>query len=368
MTIQESYVKIMAAICAEDLFGEIELGDNESAISALDAVYEKLKIRPDEFRNDSDLSSMAQEAFDRLNRFYESARRKIENGDYGCKKEFSPELKVPGCQIVSGKKYQHALRQQIAEGDLSDVFSGQCLGADEFADLIAVKIIREVDDDQFARKEIKALSLFQSEPGKQSKHLPYLLDEFRTDNGQIGVVLRHLDGVDLISIRESERYREGLPLVHVAWILERLLSVVGFSHSRGVIHGNIEPSHLLISPEDHNLFLIDWSYAVIKPAKTGDCFTVYNPLYSAPEVKEGKEPIPSADLYSVGKCVVYMLGGNVETNEFPAETDDRFVRFINNFLLASPLGRAQDAWEMWMQWRALRQEILGERKFHELKI
>ena len=43
----------------------------------------------------------------------------------------------------------------------------------------------------------------------------------------------------------------------------RVLSVIGFAHSQGVIHGNIDPAHLLIRGEDHNVTVLDWSNALL---------------------------------------------------------------------------------------------------------
>src|SRR5262249_19682565 len=152
---------------------------------------------------------------------------------------------------------------------------------------------------------------------------------------------------------------------HMVWMLSRLLSVLGYAHSKGIIHGNIDPSHLMIRPSDHNLFLIDWSYAAVNPFRTGDGFKVWREHYSAPEVAERKRPIPASDLYAVGKCMIFILGGDVRNNSLPAQVDEKIQRLIIYFVRESPLQRAQDAWEMYTFLRKLMEELWGPRKFLE---
>ena len=68
------------------------------------------------------------------------------------------------------------------------------------------------------------------------------------------------------------------------------------------------------------------------------------------------------------KETVNMLGGNVETGEMPASVDERLQRFVQNFLLASSVGRAQDAWDMFRYLQILREQIFGEIKFLEFRV
>jgi serine/threonine protein kinase len=362
-----AYKLIMAAVCAEDLFGEINTEREEAPMERVDEVYEDLAVvRPDRNQDNPDILVMAHEAFARLNQFYSSAETKIASGSYGSRREYGQLSAGQGSTVIQAGSRSYVVRDFLAEGDLADLYSGVCVEADEFAQQVVIKIIADAEDNLFGQTEIRVLEAFAREPGNQNKHLPYFLDQFRTKDNKVGLVLRHLVGHNLPRVRET--YPDGIPPIHAVWMFSRLLSAVGYAHYRGIIHGNIDPSHVMISPSDHNVFLIDWSYAAIRPKVTGEGFKVFNPNFSAPEVQDKLPPIPASDMYSVGKVMVYMLGGNVETGEMPASVDERLQRFVQNFLLASSVGRAQDAWDMFRYLQILREQIFGEIKFLEFRV
>jgi len=249
------------------------------------------------------------------------------------------------------------------EGDLSYVYSGYENNSERTE--IILKLIKNPGDNDLAQNEIKILQNLQSEEVAQSKHLPKLLDQFKTTANQLGLILTRFDGYDLRTVREHHFYKNGISDQHMAWILCRLLSVLGYVHKKGIIHGNLEPSHILIQPSNHNLYLIDWTCSVFDPIHTNDVFKVFNQDFSAPEIVEKKLPTPAADLYSAGKCMVYLLGGDLKNNFIPESVDPRIQRFLAYFLLPSPFQRAQDAWHEFAQLQNLRTEIWGEERFQE---
>jgi len=352
----------MQAVCVEDVFGDLK-GDKEKVNRTAKKIYYRLSmvVHPDKNVDDKE---MANEAFVRLSEFYERAQKKIQQGTYGQRIENKNDKGIGF--VIKTRKQEYVISSTLAEGDLSVVYGGNCVGSDDFAGQIAVKIFGDVVDNRLAQNEIKVLELLQSEPSNQNKHLPVLLDKFKTTNGQLGTILRQIDGCDIYSIRE--KYKDGVDGKHMVWMLNRLLSVLGYVHSKGIIHGNIEPGHFMIRPKDHNGWLIDWCYAAVNPARSGDRFKVYNEDFSAPEVKEQKSPIPASDLYSVGKLMIYVLGGDVKTNTMPSTVEDKLQRFIKFFVRESPIQRAQDAWEMHAQLSELIIELWGPKKFLELKI
>ena len=56
-------------------------------------------------------------------------------------------------------------------------------------------------------------------------------------------------------------FPDGLDGRHVAWIWRRVLNIIGFAHSNGIIHGAVLPMHILIEPNTHKLLLVDWCCA-----------------------------------------------------------------------------------------------------------
>jgi serine/threonine protein kinase len=355
------YDQMAQGVRPEDLFGFIS--EDTDAFEEVTRIYRRFArvLHPDLY-NDPEAKELAEEAFKKLNEFYEKAKEKIKAGVYG----------TPGTEnretgfVIKTRKREYNVVSTIARGDIAVIYGGNCVDGEDCFGKVAIKVAENPEDNDLIQNEVRVLEIFQSKPGPQHKHLPVLLDQFKTSDNQMGTILRHIDACDFFSIKE--KFQNGVPAIHVAWIMERCLSVIGYSHKQGVVHGNIEPAHLMVNGQDHNVFLIDWCYAIINPWQTGEAFKVFNENYSAPEVKDLGIPTPAADLYSLGKCLIYLLGGDIERNTMPCAVDPRFQRFIQFFVRESALQRAQDAWEMHDKLKDLRKEIWGQPSFLEFKI
>lgn len=251
----------------------------------------------------------------------------------------------------------YTLGPSLAQGNLAMVHRARTAAGRN----VVVKIAGDAADNDLLQNETRILKLLHAGAGRYAKHLPEPLDEFFTTDGKQGNVLESLDGLDLISIRQ--KYPDGIPARHVVWIFRRALSVLGFAHSRAILHGNIEPAHLIIRASDHNLWLIDWSYGILEPARTNEGFRVVNETYSAPEVSRRLPPLPAADLFSLGLCMVYALGGSPPSPRVPSQVDGRIARFVERFVAENALARPQDAWQMYNELDELRAEVYGKHEF-----
>ncbi len=278
---------------------------------------------------------------------------------------------------IATRLSEYTARRVLATGDLSTVYLGDTtasgLPLQDQATLepatrrVVIKVLNHAEDTDLMQDELRMLQRFRREEGTQVKHLPVLVDEFRTADGRMGLVLEHIaDAFDLHAIRQ--RHPAGISGQHASWIMRRCLSALGFIHSKGILHCNLEPTHIMVSPADHNVFLLDWSYAVADPARTGQGFKAQNESFSPPEVAERRPPIPPSDLYSLALCIVYILGGDVATRTVPDSVDERFARFLEFFLRASPLQRPRDAWEMYERLDTLRKEMYGAHQFVEFEM
>ncbi|MBL8021751.1 MAG: hypothetical protein JNM27_18910 [Leptospirales bacterium] len=271
----------------------------------------------------------------------------------------SGEFKPFDVETSLGKYHASEL---IGRGEMSALYAAETNNGKK----VLIKIALQAGDNDLLQNEARMLKLLLEGGTTYNKHLPEYFDQFRTARGNVGLVLGKVEGFDLRAVRE--RYPDGIPQEHIIWIFRRTLAVAGHAHSLGIIHGNIEPSHILVSPPDHNVFLIDWGYSVYRPNETSQGFRVINEQFSPPEVAERKSPIPSSDLYSIGKCMIYLLGGNVQTDAMPGHVDERIQRFIKFFTRPSALQRAQDAWQMYAKLDDLREEVFGPHKFREFKM
>lgn len=365
LSLTEVYQKLLGAVCPEDIFGEIpEAG--EPGKKAIKKVFRDLSkiVHPDLYVGDNNKTIMAKEAFQILNALNAEAEKRLEMGTYGQRITKEDDENTAGSFRIKTAKREYVIQSVLAAGDLSNVYRGKVIGVNGLEGQVAVKILFEVEDNDLAFNEIKVLKIFESLPSQQSKHLPTLLDYFKTTDGQYGIILRYFDGYDLHTVRE--KYTLGLNPQHVAWILARALSALGYAHHQNIIHGNIEPAHILIRPRDHNVCLTDWSYACVNPLLAGDSFKVHNEPYSPPEVIQRKPPLPSSDIYSLGKTMIYLLGGDPKTNYVPNGCPMPFKMFLQSMVIESPLQRPRDAWDLYRYLNEVRTNIWGLARFLEL--
>lgn len=255
---------------------------------------------------------------------------------------------------------------KLAAGDISTVFGGHVRGTSQ---PVVLKIADQSSDNDLMQHETRVLGLLLATRDKTSHHFVAPRDQFRTSDGRLGTVFDHVEGFDLTTVRDRCRRRgePGLPPRHLVWVLRRALAALGWAHKQGILHGNIDPAHILIRPHDHMLWLVDWCWAVVNPATTGQGFKALNEIYSAPEVHERGRPTPAADLYSLGKVAIHLAGGDPATKTLP-EMDARLQRFIKYLCVESRGGRAQDAWEQYLALDKVRSLIWGDHEFVQLEL
>ncbi|MEW2301932.1 class IV lanthionine synthetase LanL, partial [Streptomyces sp. NPDC006655] len=100
----------------------------------------------------------------------------------------------------------------------------------------------------------------------------------------------------------------------------RLVELVAAAHAHGCVLRDFTPGNVMVRP-DGELRLIDLELAVLKddaPLPT----TVGTPGFSAPERLVGAPVSPTADYYSLGATVCFVLAGKVP-NLLPEEPDTR---------------------------------------------
>lgn len=331
---------------------------------------------PERFMGNPPAQDLAREIQSRLLEWHAQALATLESGEYGepvaarIPEEATPPPAAPeeaagaGFVVTAGAN-RYRLEARLTVGDLAAIHRGRCIEGPRAGLEVAAKLAQDRADNELILVEVSALQRLQAAEGAQRRQLPELLDLFQAGE-RAGLILRWQEGLDGVALRE--RFPGGIPPEHVIWIGRRLLSVAGFAHRHGVVHANIEPAHLIVRAADHHVALIDWCWSVTEPARTRQGFRVYNPDYSAPEVQDKKPPLPAADLYSIGRCMLFLLGGDLTSGEMPALVDDRLQRFVRYLTRPSPLQRAQDAWDMYAELERVRAAIYGPHRFQEFVV
>ncbi len=108
-------------------------------------------------------------------------------------------------------------------------------------------------------------------------------------------------------------YLTRLPAVEVATLLAEVADVLAAVHPRGVVHRDLKPDNLILTPSDRDfpVRVIDWGVARLGPAGrlTLDGLTPGTPIYMSPEQATGKGIGAPCDMYSLGVMAYEALTG-----------------------------------------------------------
>ncbi|HEY3358207.1 MAG TPA: serine/threonine-protein kinase [Polyangia bacterium] len=166
---------------------------------------------------------------------------------------------------------------------------------------VAVKVLgRDCTDDPalverfFA--EARAVNLIRHE------NIVKVLDLARLPDGRPYLVMEFLDGAPLSAVI---RRRGPLPLGFLARLVGEVLAALGAAHAAGIVHRDIKPDNLFVTPEGHARVL-DFGIAKLAepllggaaPTRTGALLGT--PAYMSPEQAAGRKADVRSDLYSLG--------------------------------------------------------------------
>lgn len=123
------------------------------------------------------------------------------------------------------------------------------------------------------------------------------------------IVAECVDGRDLGAML-SER-GGGLSEEFTRRVVSQLLQGLSYAHRRGIIHRDVKPSNILLTPEgtvkvaDFGIARIVEEEAAEEPGEI-----VGSARYMSPEQLQGKEATPRSDIYSVGIVLYHCLTGS----------------------------------------------------------
>ncbi len=134
------------------------------------------------------------------------------------------------------------------------------------------------------------------------------LYEAGEEDGTVYIVTRWVDGTELGTLIQT---RGPLDPDRAARIAAQIASGLEVAHEKGLIHRDVKPSNVIVTPEDH-VYLTDFGLA--KRAGTAPGLTAVDQMlgtvdYVAPELIEGSEPDARSDIYSLGCVLLEMLTG-----------------------------------------------------------
>lgn len=342
---EDIYEKLLRANRPFDFFGDVEDSDE---LSKLYKQFSKV-VHPDVAVNGD--KYIASQAFIKLTEHYNNGLKELGEGIYGVFDIFTIYRNKAPLFVLNVRGKEYKIFEQYAEGDISTIFRGLLDN-----EIICLKLVDDASDNKLLDAEFNTLHTLRH------NSLPFVYDKIKV-NGRTGILMKFIEGYTYQDIRNL--HPNGLIVDHAMWILERMLSVVGFLHSNMIVHGNITPEHILVNKVNHNTILLGCSWLLDKKANPKIAYRVQNDIFTAPEVNK-KEPVhPVSDIYSIGKVIIALLGGNVLNNGMPISIDSRIRTFIRT-LVSEKDNRPDDAWKLWDDVIKLRDEVFGKERFKPL--
>ncbi len=168
----------------------------------------------------------------------------------------------------------------------------------------------------------------------------------------------------------KNRYPGGLDSRNVAWIWRRLLSILGFVHAHGIVHGAVLPMHVMIEPREHKLVLIDWCGATDISAAGASPLKIIAGGHVAWYKRESASthpPTPALDIAFAARCMIELLGGDPVEGVCPPTVEPAFQRHLQRCIMATPNARP-NAMKILADFDKLLEPMWGPRKFRKLEL
>lgn len=195
---------------------------------------------------------------------------------------------------------------KIGAGGMANVYQARCTVLNR---IVTVKILREelAEDKDFVRRfqmEAQAVASL-SHPNIVSIY------DVGEEDGLPYLVMEYVEGINL---KEMIRRRGALPPSEAISIGVQVCAALEHAHSKGIIHRDIKPHNILVTPGGR-VKVTDFGLArvlSIPSATVTQSGTVMGSVhYFSPEQARGEEATPQSDIYSLGVVLYEAVSGKV---------------------------------------------------------
>lgn len=253
----------------------------------------------------------------------------------------------------------YTVEGEVGRGGMSRVYSARRAGSKE---RIAVKVMVNRMNNSLTSEKPELQERFLLEMRILQKlshpHIPPVLEAGEA-NGMLYFTMPFIEGG---SLRTRLRGEGQLPLRDALIIARDTADALGHAHVNGVIHRDVKPDNMLLSPT--GVFLLDFGIAKapsLSPARPTDKtgYVMGTAEYTSPErVKGGRPEDARSDLFSLGCVLFEMLTGrppfpggvrslikevgselSLDVSTLPPSTPDEVIGVLRKSLATFPSDR-----------------------------
>jgi serine/threonine protein kinase len=208
----------------------------------------------------------------------------------------------------------------LGAGGMAEVFEGRDR-------LLARRVAIKVLQAQFARDPSFLIRFKREAQAAASLSHPNIVGVYDTgtEDGTHFIVMEYVEGRTL---KDAIRGEGPLYPDRAAEICEDVCSALAAAHARGLIHRDIKPGNVMLTPEG-KVKVMDFGIARATTSETitQTAAVVGTAQYISPEQAQGQTVDYRSDLYSLGCCLYEMLTGTVPfTGATPVAIAYRHVR------------------------------------------
>ncbi len=234
-------------------------------------------------------------------------------------------------ELIGGR---YRIKELIGSGGMGEVYLAL---HEELGQKVAIKFLakRMVDDPHIVKR------FFQEARTTCRVNHPNAvsLNDFgRTDDGSLYIIMEYIEGEALSDVVERDGF---LPLETCIDIVLQLADVLDAAHKEGVIHRDLKPDNIMLTPVRGGRYavkVLDFGIARLisddgsesRLTQAGMVFGT--PEFMSPEQCKGDDADGRSDQYALAICFYYLLCGGI----LPFYGDNR-VKILNRQINEAPV-------------------------------
>lgn len=204
----------------------------------------------------------------------------------------------------------YRVAQELGQGGMGAVYLA-VRDDDEYRKRVAIKVLRRgMESDDIVRRFRNERQILAA---IDHPHIAKLLDGSSTADGRPYFVMEYIEGKPIDEYCDSKR----LSIVERLVLFHKVCSAVHFAHQNLVVHRDLKPGNILVTP-DGTPKLLDFGIAkLLNPELFSQTVELtrfevrlMTPEYASPEQVQGDPITTASDVYSMGVLLYELLTGH----------------------------------------------------------